>query len=249
MSDDATFSFHINGLGDKIKIKIAWIFRTFQTRESIPMLTLWKQLVLGDHDCCSQLWHPSAVSETQSWELLQQSFLRRITETRILSYWEQLKSVHLYSLERRRERYLALYAWKIPEGIAPNISSSLSSITAKWHCRRGRECKVPTVRPSASQCVQKIRRASFAIKGPRLFNCLSKCIRNLQNVSLDQLKSDFDRFLATIPDEPLIPGYTQYRRVNSNSLLDWVISWHLPEEDGRRLGAHHLAAKSSTKSW
>eukprot|EP00794_Sanderia_malayensis_P006393 gene6393-7128_t len=92
MSDDATFSFHINGLCDKISIKIAWILRTFQTRESIPMLSLCKQMVLGDHDYCSQLWHPLAVSETQSLEILQRSFLRQITETRMLSYWEQLKS-------------------------------------------------------------------------------------------------------------------------------------------------------------
>ena len=31
-----------------------------------------------------------------------------------------------------------------------------------------------------------------------------------------------DKYLSTVPDEPLIPGYTAQRRCESNSLLDWA---------------------------
>ena len=31
-----------------------------------------------------------------------------------------------------------------------------------------------------------------------------------------------DKFLASVPDEPLIRGYTAYRRADTNSLLDMV---------------------------
>ena len=38
----------------------------------------------------------------------------------------------------------------------------------------------------------------------------------------DAFKAALDRYLSSIPDEPLIPGYTVFRRCASNSLVDWV---------------------------
>ena len=35
-------------------------------------------------------------------------------------------------------------------------------------------------------------------------------------------KGLLDKFLASVPDEPLIRGYTAYRRADTNSLLDMV---------------------------
>ena len=232
MSDNASFSHHIGLLCDKISSKISWVLRTFRTREQNPMLTLWKQLILGHHDYCSQLWNPTLVGDIQSLEIRQRSFLKQIRGMNNLSYWDQLKYLHLYSLERRRERYIAIYTWKILEGLVPNLSESTSSISisSKWHERRGRECIVPPVRASAPQRVQSIRRASFGIRGPRLFNSLPKHLRNLRGISVYQFKAHLDRYLATIPDEPLIPGYTQFRKVASNSLLDWIPSHHRVEE-------------------
>ena len=34
-------------------------------------------------------------------------------------------------------------------------------------------------------------------------------------------KSALDKYLSSVPDEPLIPGMTGFRRVEGNSLLDW----------------------------
>ena len=109
MSSNASFTDHISERITALKSKIGWILRTFQTREVLPMLTLWKQLVLCDHDYCSQLWNPDPMGDIQSLELLQQSFIRKIKGMQHLSYWKQLQSLSLYSLERRRERYVSLY--------------------------------------------------------------------------------------------------------------------------------------------
>ena len=45
--------------------------------------------------------------------------------------------------------------------------------------------------------------------------------RNIHNsVSSLSFKCALDKFLSTVPDEPLIPGYTSMRRAKTNSLVD-----------------------------
>ena len=145
ISDDATFSQYINEKIKRMKSKIGWVLRTFRTRESKPMLTLWKSLILSEHDYCSQLWNPQRKGMIQSLEEQQYVFIKKIHNMYHLSYWEQLSTLRLYSLQRRRERYTAIYTWKILERHVPNIASGEVSLTAKWHQRRGRECVVPKV--------------------------------------------------------------------------------------------------------
>ena len=69
LSNDATFTQHIMERCELVKSKIAWILRTFQSRHHVPMLTLWKTLVLCHLDYCSQLWSPNTVGSTQCLEL------------------------------------------------------------------------------------------------------------------------------------------------------------------------------------
>ena len=139
-----------------------------------------------------------------------------------LSYWEQLQSLSLYSLERRRERYALLYTWRILEGSAPNISEGPTRISSKWHPRRGRICHVPNVLPSAPPHIQSIRQVSFGIKGPQLFTSLPIHLRNQTRIPVDKFKAMLDQFLCSVPDQPLIPGYTKNRTVNTNSIIDWI---------------------------
>ena len=57
-------------------------------------------------------------------------------------------------------------------------------------------------------------------------------------------KKALDRFLSTIPYEPLIPGYTAYRRAKSNSLLDVIstIRDSQPEIEEEMIGCPEQAA-------
>lgn len=231
MSDDGTFDKYIAEKTTKMKQKAGWILRTFSTRDPLPMLTLWKSLVLSIHDYCSQLWNPRKIGSIQSLEQVQHSFLSKINTAYDLSYWEQLSKLKLYSLQRRRERYLAIYVWKILEGFAPNISSGESAIRARWNERLGRRCAVPPIKTQAPKHVQTIRESSFSVMGPNVFNSLPRQIRDLKCDTgcdtVDKFKSHLDSYLKSVPDQPLIPGYTAYRMCESNSLINWSTSPHL----------------------
>ena len=47
-------------------------------------------------------------------------------------------------------------------------------------------------------------------------------MRYITNVPVDAFKKELDKFLSTVPDEPQIPGYTKYRRADTNSIIDMV---------------------------
>ena len=68
MSNDATFDQHILSMREKIMKKTGWALRTFRTRERLPMMTIWKSLVMPYHDYCSQLWSPIKTGMIQSIE-------------------------------------------------------------------------------------------------------------------------------------------------------------------------------------
>ena len=85
------------------------------------MLQLWKSMVIPHLDYCSQLWNPHLTNQIKKLEDLQKSFIRRINGFHKKSYWQSLKELGLYSLQRRRERYQIIYLWSILESQVPNI--------------------------------------------------------------------------------------------------------------------------------
>ena len=223
MSSDCTFHEHISQTVDAAKSLTGWILRTFYTRSALPMLTLWKSLVLPKLDYCCILWNPTAKGQIQTIEMVQRTFLRKISTYRKMSYWDQLKAAKLYSVERRRERYHIIYVWKVLEGLVPNISEhEHRMITGYEHIRFGRLCKLLNVTKTATAHVKAARYASLGYRGPCLFNTVPAHIRNLTNVPVDEFKKELDKFLSTVPDEPQIPGYTMYRRADTNSIIDMV---------------------------
>jgi hypothetical protein len=220
MSCNATFHQHISVVTDIAHQLSSWVMRTFRTRHRTPMLTLWKSLVLSKLDYCSQLWSPAQVGDIQALEQVQRNFVRRISGIHHLDYWQQLKALSLYSLERRRDRYIIIYVWRILEGQAPNFADpDMGGIKANWNNRRGRSCRVPPVSNQVPPVIRKLRHSSFAIRGPRLFNILPAVLRNKTECTVHAFKRSLDKFLETVPDEPQITGYTAMRRAESNSLI------------------------------
>ena len=236
MSNTGHFKEHIQLVTAEARKQCSWILRTFTTREPSLMLTLWKSLIQSRLEYCSQLWCPIKTGEIQNIEMVQRSFIRKISGCGQLNYWEQLRFLKLFSLERRRERYRIIYIWRILENQVPNISTAdgVQKISAKWHMRRGRECTIPRVSRNASNIVQSLAYASLPVHGQRLFNTLPAELRNITGCSIDVFKCRLDRYLWTIPDEPQIPGYTAQRRADSNSLLDMTrfgLSYHEPDHE------------------
>ena len=233
MSNDCTFTQHVQRIINKTKDLSSWILRTFQSREKNVMLTLWKSLVLPHFDYCSQLWSPCKTGLIQSLEMVQKSFIRKIKGTSGLNYWEQLKELNLYSLERRRERYRIIYVWCIIENLTTNFShlengEEIGGIQTYEHVRHGRKCVTRLIVRSPYQSVIC---GSMTVQGPILFNCLPKHIRNLTGCSKDLFKSKLDNLLQTIPDEPQIPNYVAMKRADTNSIIN-MISIGLNELNG-----------------
>ena len=221
ISSNCLFKNQIDDIVKTANKLCGWILRTFKTRAPKLMILLWKSLVLSKLDYCSQLWSPTAKGDIQKLEMVQRSFIRKIDDMRHLDYWTQLKELHLYSLERRRERYIILYTWRILEHQVPDLTSGkIYSINEGG--RLGRKCSSPPITNNASSEIKKIRYACLSVKGPRLFNILPAELRNLKDCSIETFKRALDRFLTSVPDEPLIPGYTAMRRADSNSLLDMI---------------------------
>ena len=221
MSADGTFKQHISNICQSARSMCSWILRTFESRSPELMLTLWKSLVIPILDYCSQLWSPSKVGEIQQIEDIQRAFTRKIRFARREDYWQRLHTGHLYSLERRRERYRIIYVWKILEGHVPNLSGR-SQIVSRTSHRYGRVCCIPPIATGATSRLQRLREGSFCVNGPQLFNALPSHLRNMSGVSHLDFKKELDKFLGTVADEPLSRGYTARRKADSNSLLHMI---------------------------
>ena len=129
-----------------------------------------------------------------------------------LSYWERLKRLNLYSLQRRRERYLVIYVWKIIQGLSPNFKrDDLKIKTYGDGSRLGRRCQLP---PLIRTVEGSLRDKSFTMMGPKLFNELPVSIREF-NGSLRSFKRKLNDLLLSVEDKPIMPGYVLAASGNS----------------------------------
>ena len=58
MNANATFIDHINKVCNSVNQKAGWVLRTFNSRDSQFMKSMWKQLIQGHIVYCSQLYQP-----------------------------------------------------------------------------------------------------------------------------------------------------------------------------------------------
>ena len=120
MFSNCTFDFHVSCVYKRCSNLSGWILRTFSTRETRTMMTLFKSLVLSRLDYASRLWSPHLLKSVYLLEKVQQSFSKHIAGMHTMSYEERLKHLNLYSIQRRRDRYQIIYLWKIIEKFVPN---------------------------------------------------------------------------------------------------------------------------------
>ena len=125
--------------------------------------------------------------------------------------------MNLYSIERRRERYLIIYIYKIIIGVVPNLKAEKFTLVTETSARRGRTCNVPRLNPRAAAKIKSKIDASFPVYGAKLFNCLPKSLRDC-DASVNTFKKRLDKFLKMIPDQPCLPGYQQ--PASSNSIIE-----------------------------
>ena len=225
VQNDAEFKTHIDVIVNKCNKVMGYILRTFKTRKSDLMKHLFKALLLPLAEYCSQLWSPTDRASIQKLEGIQRSFTRKIAGMMDKDYWQRLKELSLYSLERRRERYQIIYVWKMINGLVPNFINPTTRIKTRNAGRRGILCQIPKVKPRLGAGYTLFKN-SFAVKAATLFNLVPKEIREYTG-SLPSMKSKLDIWLQKIKDEPALPTYITYDQ--GNSLLDWrkrlILDW------------------------
>ena len=138
-----------------------------------------------------------------------------------MDYAQRLSKLHMPSIQRRHERYKILYAYKIKEGLVPNISKT-HGLEFTNHIRLGCKCNIKTYPLSGSKAA-RARDNSFALTACRLWNSLPKSIRDISGKDVPHFKRKLDRVLHYYPDIPRCGTsghyYTKSGR-KSNSLCD-----------------------------
>ena len=205
------FSDHISVKSTKARGVAGLILRTFITREPAPLMMLFKSLVNPILDYGSIVWSPHKRCEINQIESVQRYFTSKLDGMKDLNYHQRIKQLSIYSSERRRERYDILYSFKILNRTVPNIG-----LQFKVSGRRGRELVPPPVAKNSSAHAKTLRNHTYRARVSRLFNSLPQHLRDIPvGTSLVTIKSLLDRYLATIRDEPLLPGYCTAAASNS----------------------------------
>ena len=88
MSTNCSFEQHIIELCKRCTGLCGWILRTFSSRESTVMMTLFKSLVLSRIDYGSQLWSPTKIHQIIMIEKIQKAFTKHIKGFSSFSYQE-----------------------------------------------------------------------------------------------------------------------------------------------------------------
>ncbi|CAL4077013.1 unnamed protein product, partial [Meganyctiphanes norvegica] len=214
-----TFKEHIQSTVLACKRISGMILRTFTTRDPEIMLKLFSTYIRSRIEYCCCIWSPNLQYEIDELERLQKTFTSKIEGMEEKDYHERLKLLNLYSLERRRERYLVIYAWQMIEGIKENVlklQSTNGRIRAIWSKPIRWSFRGKKIKHSSRSIVHN----STAKRMERLFNCLPPYIRNIKGKTVDTFKRTLDKWLQTIPDLPKIDNYGARVAAEDNSLIN-----------------------------
>ena len=150
-------------------------------------------------------------------EKTQPSFSRYISGMQGLSYPERLTVLKLNSLQRRKERYIIIYVWKILEYQVPNFSP----IRFTTSDRRGRACITSHIGVGR---LGTLAYNSFRWRAIRMFNQLPLFLPNTTECSVYSFKKKLDLYLTTVPDVPCQPEF--------NNSLDHgnCLRWRTPRD-------------------
>merc|ERR1712030_216133 len=127
-----------------------------------------------------------------------------------LNYHQRLKELKMYSMERRRKRYMIIYGYQQLKGIKENVLKLKTSGRSgtrriqlgdeKYNGNGGLR-----ILPSVKTRILN----SPARQTERLYNCMPKELREIMGVTVDTFKKHVDKWLMEkVPDQPKCEGYT-----------------------------------------
>ena len=230
ISQDLLFDQHIRTIANKGKRMTGWILRTFNTRRCDIMLTLLKQLIYPTVEYNSVLWNPSDQSLIDLMESVQNNFLKRIHSPTLKAdsdYWDRLEHFMLYSLQRRRERYMIMYTWKVVHEIYPNPGLHLNH-TTEDHSVHPNHGVAINITNSNEILVQHGPSHPGWLEGKsvlhaccELYNSMPRALKMTLQPEVEpcfiNFKKQVDEWLVKIPDRPT--SARRPRIAKSNSIL------------------------------
>ena len=211
ISENLSFKFHIAEMTSNASNFASWLLRTFRSRSKEVMLLLLKTFIIPRLEYASVVWNPTKIGEIQMIEGVQRSFTHKIENMENLDYWQRLEQLDLYSLQRRRERFLIIHTQKIYNGLAPNDLG----LQFHEHPRLGTQCKRLKLNGTSAH-VKTLRSNFFSHSAPKLYNMIPKEIKSAKTI--ETFKNKLDKLLRRIPDYPPTTGYA---RANNNSICEW----------------------------
>merc|ERR1712240_165367 len=157
--------------------------------------------IKSEMEYCCIVWSPVNQKWIYELEKIQKNFTKKIKVMEELNYHERLKKINMYSLERRRERYMITYGWQQLEGIKENVLRLVASDT-----RRDRRIISPKIRDYANG-----KRLTRVVKETNLQLPIKESTTSLQlhpwmdqksekkeNCSVDKFKRHLDDWLKTV---------------------------------------------------
>jgi len=217
-TNDLLFEEHMKKTINSSRVVMGMLLRTFSTREKEPMLKMFNTYIKSKMEYCCIVWSPVRQKWIYELEKIQKTFTSKINGMEELDYHERLKKLNLYSLERRRERFMIIYGWQQLEEKRENVLR-LTATTS----RRDRRIISPKIPDKANgKRLSRVEKRQIfncpARKVQRLFNCIPGSIRNLTGVTTDTFKGHLDKWLKTVPDQPRGGGYSERVAAESNSI-------------------------------
>ena len=233
MEGNAKFKKHIEYVMSSGKRLSGWALRVFHTKDTNSLITLYKALVLTKMEYACIIWSPTDAHSINHLENVQRRFTSRLPcfqtyntyldlPVCTVDYWTRLQKLKIFSLQRRRERYMIIHIYKIIIGLCPNPGFDIT-----YSDRNKIIVKPKRTVPCKSQWAKSMRESSFFCEGPRLYNLLEEPLRehqyidNPNNGHVVEFKGELDKFLRRIPDQPTVPG-ADGRQADSNSLVDQI---------------------------
>ena len=99
-------------------------------------------------------------------EAIQRTFTYKITEVQHLNYWKRLHELKLYSLQRRRERFIIIYIFKTTHHMVLNIDGTMGhKIKTRKHPRLGTQCVIHF--PTNTNPAQSLQENAITVFGSR----------------------------------------------------------------------------------
>ena len=220
-TNDLKFREHINNITLSSRITMGMILRTFSTRDKESMIKMFNTYIKSKLEYCCIVWSPVEQKYINELENIQKTFTKKIDGMEELDYHERLKNLNMYSLERRRDRYLIIYGWQQIENIKENILKlEISGRNSNRRIKqrqipnygRARERILPLIKTKINEC--PARKIEIA------FNCMPRELRDVTGVKTETFKNQLDKWLRLIPDQPRGGGYAKSVAASSNSITD-----------------------------